>query len=343
MSCEEVTRRLSDADGRVRAPARHPAPTCAPARIAGPSARRSTERRHDLASLAPLPAIASAGILHAVRGRRTRRGRRRGCAASTVARRRGQGRRRPRSSSSRSATVAVAATVGVSAADRSGLVEVGLPDGSSDAVTREATPEETGVAAGAFGAGKSRPTGSPAGRAGAGRRVVRAAGRRADRHRAGRRRGMPVELRRGDRRRPGTSPAAAHGQQTAAEHRAERGSRAKGTQPLPESEPAHSHRRRLASLNGAPGKPQKESDRAGTGHAQAQPGGEKPQGSVYAASGRFRNRRPQRKDRPRPSAISPVAGYWPLTRSPIFRSGDSIRTTRNRSTGCRRRHDEAYE
>jgi RNA polymerase sigma factor (sigma-70 family) len=274
MSCDEVMRRLSDGDGRVRQRRGIQAHlrACPDCRAFGQAIE---ERRHDLASLAPLPAIASAGILHAALGGGH------GAASSaaagtTVAAGAGKVAATPFLVKSM-ATVAVAATVGVSAADRSGLVDVGLPSGSGGTITREATGEETGVAVGAA----NSTTHSAAGRAGLGsgraradsKRTVTAPGRRGTQSssiestagKTGGGQGPPAAL----------PPAAAHGQQTAAEHRAERGSRAKGASRSPNAK-THSHGG-ASHAHSAPGKLQKESGSAGTGSTQAQPGGEKPQ------------------------------------------------------------------
>ncbi|HEY7951161.1 MAG TPA: sigma-70 family RNA polymerase sigma factor [Solirubrobacterales bacterium] len=275
MTCEEVTRRLSDADGRVRRRRDIQAHlrACPDCRAFGQAIE---ERRHDLASLAPLPAIASAGILHAVLG--GGHGAASGAAAgSTIAAGAGKVAATPFLVKS-VATVAVAATVGVSAADRSGLVDVGLPSGSGDTATREATPEEAGVAAGAT----NSATRSSAGRAGLGLSRVRAGGERTVSVR-GRQGTQPSstestagEAGRGQGPPAGLPPAAAHGQQTAAEHRAERESRAKGHSRSRNAK-AHSHGG-ASHAHRAPSKPQKESGSTGEGNTQGQPGGEKPQG-----------------------------------------------------------------
>ncbi len=125
MGCEEVTRLLSDADGRVRRRRNVQAHlrACPDCRA---FAQAIEERRHNLASLAPLPAVASAGILQAVLGGGHAAG---GTAAGTAVAA-GTGKVAASSVLAKSvATVAVAATVGVSAADRSGLVDAAAPPG----------------------------------------------------------------------------------------------------------------------------------------------------------------------------------------------------------------------
>jgi RNA polymerase sigma factor (sigma-70 family) len=270
MSCDEVTRQLSDADGRARRRRDIQAHlrACPGCRA---FAQEIEERRHDLASLAPLPVVASAGILQAVLGGGNAAG---GAAAGTTVAA-GTGKVAASSVLAKSvATVAVAATVGVSAADRSGLVDVGLPNGSDNTVTREATPEETGVAAGAGNSATLSPVGRAGlepGRASAGsQRAATAPGRHEMQ------RSSSTESTAGGPNPPAAlPPAAAHGQQTAAEHRAKRGSQAKGHSRSRNAK-AHSHGG-ASHAHSSPGKPQKESGGTGAGGTQAQPGGGKPQ------------------------------------------------------------------
>ena len=67
MSCDDGDRELSDGDGRVarRRDLRAHLRTCAGCRA---SARQSASRRRDLAALAPLPAVAAAGLLQGLLG-----------------------------------------------------------------------------------------------------------------------------------------------------------------------------------------------------------------------------------------------------------------------------------
>jgi RNA polymerase sigma factor (sigma-70 family) len=120
MSCDQVCRELSDADGRVvrRRDIRAHLRSC-------PACREFRDgivaRRRDLASIAPLPALASAGLLQAVLGggQGASGG---GLAGSAAA---GAGKAVATSAVVKSAaTVAVVAAVGVGAADRGGLVDV---------------------------------------------------------------------------------------------------------------------------------------------------------------------------------------------------------------------------
>lgn len=129
MSCEHVMRALSDGDGRIvrrrdiRAHLRA-CPACRAFRddIAG--------RQHDFATLAPLPAVAAAGLLRGVLGG-TSSASGAGVAGSVGA---GAGKAVATSAVVKSAaTVAVVAAVGAGAADRSGLVDVPVfPSGNSE-------------------------------------------------------------------------------------------------------------------------------------------------------------------------------------------------------------------
>ncbi len=136
MSCETVTRALSDGDGRVvrRRDLRAHLRTCA-------SCRRFREeiegRERDLAALSPLPAVAAAGLLQGLLGGHGATG---GGLASAL----GGGAAKSLGASAAlkgAATVAVVAAIGVGAADRSGLIDVGLPgDGRSQATRAERGP-----------------------------------------------------------------------------------------------------------------------------------------------------------------------------------------------------------
>ncbi len=124
MSCEAVTRALSDGDGRVarRRDLRAHLRSCAECR----RFRGEIERRErDLAALAPLPALAAAGLLQGVLGGHTAVG---GSLAAGL----GGGAAKTLGVSAAwkgAATVAVVAAIGVGAADRGGLVDV-VPGGS---------------------------------------------------------------------------------------------------------------------------------------------------------------------------------------------------------------------
>lgn len=147
MSCEEIMHRLSNADGRVsrrrdlRAHLRD-CPDCRAFRDAIES------RRRDFAAVAPLPALASAGILHAVLGSAPGAA---GGTAGGVTAAAGAGKALSAGLVAKSvATVAVATAIGVSAADRSGLIHTGLPGGSG-------TSAPAGQVNSAAGAGASEP------------------------------------------------------------------------------------------------------------------------------------------------------------------------------------------
>lgn len=139
MSCEKVMQQLSDADGRVsrRRDIKAHLRSCPDCR----AFREAIEdRRHDLAALAPLPAVASTGILQALLGGAGgHAGAGAGLAGSVGA---GAGKAVATSALVKSvATVAVVAAVGVTAADRGGLIDAGLPGGAGSATpTREAAP-----------------------------------------------------------------------------------------------------------------------------------------------------------------------------------------------------------
>ena len=121
MSCEAVKRELSDADGRVarRRDLRAHLRGCADCQAFRDG---MATRRNDLAAISPLPAVASAALLQGVLG-----GGASATAGSVVAK--------------SAATVAVVAVVGVSAADRGGVIDVPLPGDSG--VERQAEPSGT--------------------------------------------------------------------------------------------------------------------------------------------------------------------------------------------------------
>ena len=129
MSCETVTKALSDGDGRVtrRRDLRAHLRSCAGCR----SFREEIEgRERDLAALSPLPALAAAGLLQGLLGGH-------GAGGGGLAGALGGGAAKSLGASAAlkgAATVAVVAAIGVGAADRGGLIHVGLPgDGGSQA------------------------------------------------------------------------------------------------------------------------------------------------------------------------------------------------------------------
>ncbi len=130
MSCDQVTRQLSEADGRVtrRRDIQAHLRDCAECRAFRDSI---DSRRHDLAAISPLPAAFGASILSGLAG---------GQAATSVgggAAMAGAGATAGKVAATSVAlkavaTVAVVATVGVTAADRGGLIDAGLPGGKGD-------------------------------------------------------------------------------------------------------------------------------------------------------------------------------------------------------------------
>src|SRR6476659_236019 len=116
MSCDAVTRALSDGDGRVtrRRDVRAHLRSCAACREFREDIKR---RERDFAALAPLPAVAAAGMLQSLVGGGSQAAGG-GGAAKTIATSAGV---------KGVATVAVVAAVGVTAADRTGVVHLGLP------------------------------------------------------------------------------------------------------------------------------------------------------------------------------------------------------------------------
>jgi len=139
MGCEAVTKALSDGDGRVtrRRDVRAHLRSCAACR----SFRDGIKgRRQDLAAVSPLPAAAAAGMLQGLLG---------GSGAASgggVAAALGGGAAKTIATSAAVkgvATVAVVAAVGVTAADRTGVIHLGLP-GEAAQPAKQA-PAEPGV------------------------------------------------------------------------------------------------------------------------------------------------------------------------------------------------------
>jgi RNA polymerase sigma factor (sigma-70 family) len=173
MSCESVMRQISDADGRtmrrrdIRAHLRA-CPECRQFRDA------IDGRSRDLAAIAPLPVAASAGILHALLGGaagHTVTGAGAGAGAGTAGTiGTGAGKVVATSAVLKSAaTVAAVAALGVGAADRSGVVDVGLPGGRASGVTSGETTSSGGSDAAAGDASAAATTAGSAvaaGRAG---------------------------------------------------------------------------------------------------------------------------------------------------------------------------------
>jgi RNA polymerase sigma factor (sigma-70 family) len=135
MSCDAVTSALSDGDGRVirRRDVRAHLRSCAGCRRFGEEIK---ERQQNFAALAPLPAVAAAGMLQGMLG---------GSQAATggsLAAALGGGAAKTIATSAAVkgvATVAVVAAVGVTAADRTGVIHLGLP-GDKGASSSKSAP-----------------------------------------------------------------------------------------------------------------------------------------------------------------------------------------------------------
>jgi len=142
MSCEQVTRQLSEGDGRVarRRDIRAHLRACPDCR----AFRDSIDgRRRDLAALAPLPAAAAASILHGLVGGNVAASGGLGGAATVAGA--SAGKAAGTSVAIKAiATVAVAATIGATAADRSGLIDIGLP-GAGKAASDRSAPASGGA------------------------------------------------------------------------------------------------------------------------------------------------------------------------------------------------------
>jgi RNA polymerase sigma factor (sigma-70 family) len=138
MSCAAVMKALSDGDGRVsrRRDLRAHLRTCASCRRFG---EEIGGRQRDLAALAPLPAIAAAGLLQGVLGGAAGTGASGGLATAV-----GGGAAKSVGASvalKGVATVAVVAAIGVGAADRGGLIDAGLPGGAESQGAKSAPPD----------------------------------------------------------------------------------------------------------------------------------------------------------------------------------------------------------
>jgi RNA polymerase sigma factor (sigma-70 family) len=124
MDCDAVTRALSDDDGRVirRRDVRAHLRSCAGCREFRDGIQ---SRRQDFAALSPLPTVAAAGMLQGLLGGGSQAATGGGVAAAL-----GGGAAKTVATSAvvkGVATVAVVAAVGVTAADRSGAIHLGLP------------------------------------------------------------------------------------------------------------------------------------------------------------------------------------------------------------------------
>jgi len=163
MSCATVTKALSDGDGRVtrRRDVRAHLRNCAQCQAFRDEIK---SRQHDLAALSPLPALAAAGMLQGLVG-----GSHGAAAGGGLATTLGGGAAKTIGASAAAkgvATAAVVAAIGVTAADRSGVIHLGLP-GEQPAKSAEPTPGSAGA------------TPAPEGSGGGGNQSLSGAGTRA--------------------------------------------------------------------------------------------------------------------------------------------------------------------
>ncbi|TMK56137.1 MAG: RNA polymerase sigma factor [Actinobacteria bacterium] len=168
MSCGAITKALSDGDGRVtrRRDVRAHLRSCAHCRAFRDEIKG---REQDLSALSPLPAIAAAGMLQGLVGGS-------GATGGGLAAALGGGAAKTIATSAAAkgvATVAVVAAVGVGAADRTGVIHLGLP-GEGDSNPAKTAPGVAGShdvgpaqsSAGSHGQGNgadgpARATGTP--------------------------------------------------------------------------------------------------------------------------------------------------------------------------------------
>src|SRR3954454_14649407 len=151
MSCATVTQALSDGDGRVtrRRDVRAHLRSCARCQAFREEIK---SRQHDLAALAPLPALAAAGMLQGLVG-----GSHGAATGGGLATTLGGGAAKTIGVSAAAkgvATAAVVAAIGVTAADRGGVIHLGLP---GDRTTKSAAS-----APGSAGAGEPQQDGGSA-------------------------------------------------------------------------------------------------------------------------------------------------------------------------------------
>lgn len=247
MDCKKVIWELSEADGRVtrRRDIQAHLRACSECRAFRDAI---TKRRGELGALAPLPLIASAGVLKGILGAG---GGASGGLAGTVGTG-AAGKAVATSAIAKSAaTVAAVAAIGVTAADRGNLIDTPLPGGNHEESQSTTTPES--AARLEPGVGRAQPDLQPT------REASKTAGYRQKQKRAEREIDLAPQIEssttsgavaEGDAPPPATAPANAndhgppdglpaassHGQQTAAAHRGGAKSQAKGhSSPPPHS------------------------------------------------------------------------------------------------------------
>jgi RNA polymerase sigma factor (sigma-70 family) len=161
MSCETVNRALSEGDGRVtrRRDVRAHLRSCARCRDFRDEIK---SRERDFAALAPLPAVAAAGMLQVLLGGGSQAA---GGAGGGLAATLGGGAAKTIATSAAVkgvATMAVVAAVGVTAADRTGVIHLGLP-GEESSKSAPATPGSGGGAGSGQAGGTRDAAGAAAG------------------------------------------------------------------------------------------------------------------------------------------------------------------------------------
>jgi RNA polymerase sigma factor (sigma-70 family) len=248
MTCETVTRALSDGDGRVtrRRDIRAHLRTCSECRRFGEGIGG---READLKALSPLPAVAAAALLQGLLGGAGGGAAGGGGLAGVL----GGGAAKTIGASAAAkgiATVAVVAAIGVTAADRGGLIDAGLPGGGSPATqNRGSGAGETGGAGDMATPAADENSGGGAGKAAKNAGQTGAAataapgsqGSRAHPHGRGHEKQHP--------------DAAAHGQQTAAEHKATPQHESQPAKPVKPSAPAKPSQPVAPSTPATSGKP----------------------------------------------------------------------------------------
>ena len=158
MSCQTVTRALSDGDGRVtrRRDIRAHLRACEDCRR---FSEEIDQRRRTLAALSPLPAVAAAGLLQGLLG-----GSGPGSGGLTALFGGGAAKAAGTSAALKgAAAVAVVAAIGVTAADRGGVIDVAPFGGGAATKSPEATPSGAAAAPPEGVAGHRDPVGGRTG------------------------------------------------------------------------------------------------------------------------------------------------------------------------------------